>query len=103
MKIDFSAVIKELDGSDMFGEGKKPLTLGTVAIEALVNVLPDQMGQPERLSGERKVANAVLAERICLAQEPLDLKVDDVALIADRIGAIYGAVIVWRAWALLER
>jgi hypothetical protein len=103
MKIDFNRSITGLEGATVIEpETKKPLTLATMAVTSLVSPIPDARGQPEQLDGVSKVRFASLAERIFLAKEPVDLTVEDVAAIKERIGRGYGPVAVMRAWAMLE-
>lgn len=101
MRINFSAPIANLDGSPVM-EGDRPMTLGNLAINALVATLQGPDGQPEHLDGIGKVRNALLAETIFKASEPLDLKAEDIALLKERIGRAYSPLAVMRAWALLD-
>jgi hypothetical protein len=68
MKIDFSAVIKDLDG-DPVKDGEKDATLGRVACTALLAGYADE----QSLSGEEKVKRFRLAEIAAKGgeQEPL--------------------------------
>jgi len=97
VKIDFSSQITALSGEAICIE-EKPMTLGHMAIEALCAPLPN-----EQTSGEQKVRRAKLAERIFGSSAPIDVSVEDVALIKDRIGQGYpSALLVMRAWSLLD-
>lgn len=100
MKIDFNSELTSLDGSALI-DGGSPITLKKVAIEALLGVMDDG-GRPERMLAEQKVRYALLAQSIFSANEPLDLQVEDIAVIKDRIGRAYAPLIVMRAWALLD-
>lgn len=109
MKINFSAPILNFDGEAVMEtdeKGKplegKPLTLSTISVNALVMPLPDGRGQQEHLDGAAKVRHACLAETIFKSTAPIDLKVEDIALIKERIGRGYGPLVVMRCWALLE-
>jgi hypothetical protein len=102
MKIDFSTVITELDGT-VAKDGEKIVTLAKLAIPALINPLADASGRPEQLDAEMKVKLAKLAQDIhSSADKPLDLTVEDVALIKQRIGRAFSQVAVMRAWELLD-
>jgi hypothetical protein len=102
MKIDFSAVITELDGT-VAKDGDKVVTLGKLAIHALINPLPDAAGRAEQLDAEMKVKLAKLAQDIHSATDKaLDLTVEDIALIKQRIGRAFSQIAVMRAWDLLD-
>jgi len=101
MKIDFQQTLMGL-GDEPLMEGDKPATLGTVSIAALLNAIPGPNGQPEELSGEAKVRQAVLAQNIFKATGPLDVSVDDVHLLKQRIGRMFTPLAVMRAWNLLD-
>lgn len=105
MLIDFSKSITDFNGNpvkDGEGEGAKILTLSTVAINALLGTLPDQNGRPEQLSGEGKVRHAALAQSIYNSAGDMDVKLEDLALLKERIGRSYGPLTVLRAWSILE-
>jgi hypothetical protein len=102
MKIDFSSAITELDGS-LAKDGEKVVTLATLAVNALINTLADAAGRAEQLDAEMKVRLAKLAQDIhCAGDKALDLTVEDIALIKQRIGRAFSQVAVMRAWALLD-
>ena len=87
-----------LDGEilpDMKGE---PATVRGVAIEALFAQFKDE----ENLSGEEKLKRWELASKIKADPDPVDLTVEEVALLKKLIGKAYGAIIVGQAWKVLE-
>jgi len=102
MKIDFTKPITDLAGKPMQEKPDTPLTLATAAATALVSRLEDATRQPEQMDGMTKVRLASLAEKIFTATDPVELKIEDVATIKERIGRAYGAIVVMRAWAMLE-
>lgn len=99
MKIDFSSVLKGLDGKELKGDlkGEKSLTLGSVCVESLMASFPDE----ERLSGNDKVKRFKLAQKI-YNRTPVDITVEDASLIKELIGKAYGPLIVGQVWDLLE-
>lgn len=107
MKIDFKQVMmsvfnKPLTDEEIDESGvvkKKDLTLGAVAMSALLARLDGD----DKLSGEKKAQRHSLAHQIVNASEPLELKVEDVALIKDLIGKGFGPNVVGPAWAALEK
>jgi len=99
MKIDFSTVLRDPD--DFSKEAKDSngvlVTLGVIARSALNADLQD-----ERRSGEDKYAAYKLADRIRNASSAIDVKVDQVTLIKQRIGKAYPPAIMGQCWDLLE-
>ena len=96
MKIDFSAVIKDLDG-DPVKDGEKDATLGRVACSALLASYADEQG----LRAEDKVKRFRLAEVAAKGGEQ-EMKVEDVALLKSLIGKAFAPLIVARAHDIIE-
>jgi hypothetical protein len=88
---------KNLMGQEITQEGAV-LTLGKVAINALVAVYQDEAN----LSGEDKVKRWELALRIKGAKNGLELTVEEIALIKKLIAKAYGPIICGPAWIYLE-
>lgn len=60
-------------------------------------------GVNEEIAGEEKARRSYLAIEIYKAKNEIELEVDDVKLIKDRIGKIYSsALVVGQAWELLD-
>ncbi len=99
MQIDFSKVIRTIDGEEMklarVGREPVPMTLGLVAIEAL-------LGDDPQATASAKVERFVLASKIQAATVPLDLSPESVTLIRERIGALCPTLICGRAFELLD-
>lgn len=93
MKLDFSKPLKNLDGS--VSEGA-PL-LRDVSIRALVETLDSDRNK----SGEDKFKRAVLAQRL-LGSSDIEVSVEEVSLIKQRIGEFFAPVLVYGAWKILE-
>jgi hypothetical protein len=96
MKIDFSAVIKDLDG-EAVKDGEKDATLGRVACTALLASYADE----PNLAAEDKVKRFRLAEVAARGGEQ-EMKIDDVALVKTLIGKAFAPLIVARAYDIIE-
>ena len=101
MKIDFSTPILGLDNEQVV-ENDEAVTLGTLAIGALLQLLPGLDGRPENLSATDKVHHAVLAQSIFQASAPIEVSVDDVSLLKTRIGQAFMPLAVMRAFEILD-
>lgn len=102
MNIDFTQIITDLDGNPVLESEATPLTLRKVAINSLLGTFTSQGGQPEQQSGETKVRLASLAQRIHSEPSDATLTIEEAALIKERIGKAYAALVVMRAWNMLE-
>lgn len=103
-EIDFSIVLKDLDGvpirkceADTLA-CKEPVTLGFVASSALL--APDEPRQQSQ-GGEDKAARFALALKVHGASK-VDLKAEDIALLKARIGAVFPPIFVGRAYEILD-
>jgi hypothetical protein len=97
MKVKIKQVLKNLDGTPRFHEGNE-LTLRFVMIEALALPLTNV-----QLSGLEKVRRATIATEIYKAENEIDLKIEDVAMIKDLIGIHFAPLIVKGAWEILDK
>lgn len=97
MKIDFSATIKDFDGTDLKEAGDKPVTLGMIAVRALNANFTDEANLP----AEEKVRRFGMALKISEGGE-VDFKAEDIAEIKKVIGRAFNPLIVGRAFALLD-
>ena len=106
MPVDFSTPILSLDGKEVDdvlamqanGGVKKTLTLGGVVCHALNTSFPED----EKLSGQVKYARGKLAFEVHSAKEPIDLKAEDIKTIKELIPKLYGPLVVYRAFPLLD-
>jgi hypothetical protein len=100
--IDFTQVIKDLDGKPLpiNMEGKLPAvaTLGQVAKDALVNVLQEDA----QLPGSVKYDHWVLAGKIYPDKSDVVLTAEELATIKERIGKAFGPLVVGPCWKLLD-
>ncbi len=82
-------------------EGKVPAKLGDIAIQALLAELPG-----ENLPAEKKMYRFNTASRIKHAitekANEIDLPSEDVVLIKNCIGKVYGTAVVGPAWKAIE-
>jgi len=96
MDINFKQPLRTLSG-DEINEGGVPVTLGTIAVNALLTSYPNE--QP---TSEEKVQRWRLAQAIFAAGESLDIRIEDVVLIKRLIGVAYAPLIVGQAFAMLD-
>lgn len=108
-KIDFTAILTDADNQPIYEcanpgpsipandpacKDKRPFTLGLAAERALI--------QPEQnLSPEDSLMRGQLALNV-LNSSGAELKAEEIALIKKRIAALYGPLIVARAFPLLD-
>ena len=109
MKIDFTQALNDpMEGKPMEYGGHcptcgdikdpKPITLKFVAYKALT----DMSRGDDQLTGEKKAEQGALAIVIATCNEP-ELKVEEVSMIKERIGKVWGPLIVKLAWDMLEK
>lgn len=106
MKIDFSQTLKNIEGDNLLRTRhdrnlnksiELPATLQWAAVEALLAVQQD-----EKLTGEEKAKRYELALKIQAASEPLDLPVEDVALLKKLCDANFATLIVGQVRRMLD-
>lgn len=95
MKVNFAATIDDLITGKPHKQGADDLTLGVIAIEALLAVEPK-----ESVSGEDKLARYELAKKVKAGAT--EITPEEAALIKKRIGHFYGPAVVGPTWALLN-
>jgi hypothetical protein len=98
MKITFLAPLNALNGEGLKDSEDKPFLLRDAAVAALDSVTDET----RKLEGQEKYRRGALASRIYGAKEPIALDVDEVKLVKDLIGKVYGPRIVKEAWDLLD-
>ena len=109
MKIDVTQQLTELDDTPMttgrqicpacgqvIGE-PEPMTVRLAATKSLTASYRDERD----LAGDRKVVRFHLALKITDEDEP-DLKAEEVVLIKELVGKMYGPIVVGRMWAILD-
>jgi hypothetical protein len=98
MKIDFSVPLKSLAGDEIKDGKGETFTLRDAAVVALDAVSDED----RKLDGKEKYRRGALASKIYGCKEPIALDLEDVKLVKDLIGKIYGPRIVKEAWDLLD-
>jgi len=103
MKIDFSQVLRGLNGDPVREPGKDEgdlvdVTLKTMTYRALTSQSEDQ----KNMKPEEKYKRGKLAEKVFASEGLLELKIEEVAQIKEQIGKIFPIIIVAPAWDMLE-
>jgi len=99
MKIDFNVKLMDLDGKTPMPFSKdirEPISLGLVCTTAL-----NAMDQKNPPTPQDRYKRGKLAEKIA-TNDTLDLSVDELKMLKDLIGAVWGPVVVMRAWDILD-
>jgi hypothetical protein len=96
MTLDFTQRLKSLDGSELT-ENSKPVTLGGVAVNALLANYPN-----EQITGEVKVQRWKLAQKIFSAEAAIGIDIEDVVTIKRLIGLAFGPLVVGQAYSMLN-
>lgn len=88
MKVDFTTILKGLDGKDLSFEDE-PLTLGVAAAMAL------------NTQGENSLRRGLLAMRVYAAGPDADVTPEDAALIRENLPKVWMPIVVAQAHELL--
>jgi hypothetical protein len=96
MKVDFSAILLNLQDEPLMqpGENPAPATLAWIASEALLRATDDKDGQ-------KKYKLYELAMKVGRGGV-IELKSEDIALIKQKVGEQFAPLVVGRAFDLLE-
>jgi hypothetical protein len=97
MKIKTDQSLKTLEGKEI-KDGKNAITLKNIMVEACLTNLKGDDGQ----SGEEKLKLYQLATKVQEAKKEIDLTIEEIALIKERIGRGYNILTVGQAWQMLE-
>lgn len=102
MKVNFLTALVDVNGKEMISETGAPVTLKDVATAALVN---HKDGELNTMTGADKFKLYSLALKInnTEAEGLVNLTLDELTTIKERIGMIWGAGIVGPAWIILEK
>lgn len=99
--IDFTVKLVNIDGKPFTNGDAKPaadLTLKDACVLALESSTDDD----RQATGADKFKRDELARKIYHDAKNAILTVDELALIKDRVGKIYGAAVVGAVWRLLD-
>jgi hypothetical protein len=97
MRIDFNRPLLDFSG-EVLRDGDKPLSLGVVAVNALMGVYADE----QNLDGSEKVRRYQLATSIYDAKAPLDIPAEDIAMCKKLIGKGFSTLVAGQAIPMLE-
>jgi len=98
MKINFDSSIKNLDGEVIKNtSGGDDIILKDVAVNALL--APPVDNKP--VQGKEKLKNYLLAQKVNAGGE-IELKVEEISLIKEKIGVGYATLIVGSAYKILD-
>jgi hypothetical protein len=98
VKIDFSQKILTLAGEEMPTEKGEVFTLRNACVVSL-DALTEDM---KRLDGKEKYTRGNLAARIYRTKEPISLKAEEIALLKESVGKVYGPHIIHEVWNMLD-
>jgi hypothetical protein len=97
MRIEFTQELKDISGSNIVDDDGKNVTLATVAIGSLLAITENT----NTLSGTKKAHRGVLAHEI-YTKNVVDMEIEDVAMLKECIAEVYGPLVVFRAYELLD-
>lgn len=99
MKIDVNQTLKTMNGQVMKDDDGTGQIVDATLRMAMVNAI---LSPIEKESGMDKVKKFNLAKKIHDAESEVDLTVEEVSLIKERIGEVFPAIIVGQVFDLLE-
>jgi hypothetical protein len=97
MEVDFSQIIRDLDGVSLKNDDKSDAKLKNVCEKALLSEAPGI-----KVTDEDKLKRYSLALKIHDAVDKLDLTTDDISFIKKSISAVFPTLIVGRSFEMLE-
>lgn len=97
MKFNPSTAILDLNGEAIKTKQDSDLVMSEVCCNALLAEI-----QGEQATGEEKLKKFLLAKRIHVATDQIDVTVEEAALLKRLIGKLYGALVSGQAWQILE-
>lgn len=100
MEINFKQELKTVYGKDILDEKKQKMTLENVCVAALQSCVDES---DNKVSGQEKFDRYNLCSKIVNTDGPVELKVEEVTKIKERIGRVFTPAVVGPAWNLLEK
>jgi len=97
MKVNVDLTLKNIDGSVLIDRNEKGEAVEAILKTALINAV---LTPVEREKGVEKVRKFQLAQRLYAGGE-VDLTLDDVKLLKERVGDVYSPLIVGQIYELL--
>jgi hypothetical protein len=97
MKVDFSQTLKNHKGQPL-KDGAEDATLATIAYTALSTLVAAE----QNLARDERLRRGRLLQKIVAAEGAIDLKAEEVALIKQCIGGLYGPWVVVQTEDMLE-
>lgn len=98
MKIDMTTQILDLDGEPIPQSKDGPITTLRSVVEG---ALLAPMRGDENLAGAKKAELFLLVMRVHTEDE-CEMKAEEIVTIKDRVGKLYGPLVVGRAYAILD-
>jgi len=93
MKVDWNETLADFDGQQVRDEEGQPVTLGRMAIRALMSVVREQV------DGDEKFRRYKVAEKV---HQGADLSVDEVSRLKKAVGEVLTPLAVGAIWTRLE-
>lgn len=97
MKININQKLKNLEGTQLKNETGKDLDLREVMLQSLLSMLEGD----DRMAGGDKVKIWVISQKIHNSKDELEIDVEDLALIKERIGKMFMPIVVGQAWEMI--
>lgn len=100
MKLNVTQVLKQRDGTPMKDviDGN---AIDAILRVAIINALEFSLEQDKNEQPIKKYERSKLADRV-YENDEVELSIEDVALIKDRVGKVFGSYVVKVVWDLLE-
>lgn len=95
--------LKTIKGDELKDPEGKPVTMGEIAVQALLATHVDDNGRAENPSGEEKMRRYMLAMKIEGATLPVDIKAEDVAKLKELVGKAFNPLVVGQFYENVER
>lgn len=95
MKIDFTPLVTNIDGTKLDGAPS--------VRDACVTALTTSMEGDHALASTQKFQFGLLAQKIALGEDVVDVTAEEITVLKDRVGKGYSPVVVLFVWQHFER